>query len=294
MWGLLLSHACKAAIYKVCPEGIQPCNMKNRDIYWRRHKIQETLYVGQWHLSPLQSSRFGTSHSSPNCHQLLHLISLNLIDGLKSLPPQRWFAFSEKPEVAGHQILGCSGAESPGWFDVSPKNSAGDMVHEQVRRYDEAANHQLPIAVAFWITWIFSMEECWSLMQYLIQIRCSTCSVIFNTIATQYTCSLNSVYHPHWLVQRSCYCSCMHIPVHSPWLPGYTDVVQTVLVILTMAGLFLDRLLYIYIFIVVVSSLGPPRISHQNAIQLARGLLEKISCEWKMGSFGGGWRIQRG
>ena len=71
----------------------------------------------------------------------------------------------------------------------------------------------------------------------------------------------------------------MHIPVHSPWLPGYTDVVQTVLVILTMAGLFLDRLLYIYIFIVVVSSLGPPRISHQNAIQLARGLLEKISCE---------------
>ena len=33
----------------------------------------------------------------------------------------------------------------------------------------------------------------------------------------------------------------MCILVHSPWLPGYTDVVQTVLVILTMAGLFLDR-----------------------------------------------------
>ena len=32
----------------------------------------------------------------------------------------------------------------------------------------------------------------------------------------------------------------MRIPVHSPWLPGYIDV-QTVLVILTMVQLFLDR-----------------------------------------------------
>ena len=30
-------------------------------------------------------------------------------------------------------------------------------------------------------------------------------------------------------------------PVHSPWLPGYINVAQTVLVLLTMAGLFLDR-----------------------------------------------------
>ena len=29
----------------------------------------------------------------------------------------------------------------------------------------------------------------------------------------------------------------MHIPVHSPWLPGYIDVTQTVLIILTLAGL---------------------------------------------------------
>ena len=49
---------------RVCPGNIQPCNMKNRDIYWRRCKIQETLYIGQWHLSPLQSRHLGTSHSS--------------------------------------------------------------------------------------------------------------------------------------------------------------------------------------------------------------------------------------
>ena len=33
----------------------------------------------------------------------------------------------------------------------------------------------------------------------------------------------------------------MRIPVHSPWLPGYIVVVQTILLILTMAGLFPDR-----------------------------------------------------
>ena len=93
---------------------------------------------------------------------------------------------------------------------------------------------------AFWIIWIVSVEECSSLMQNWMHIHCSTCSVILNAMATQYTCSLNGVYHPHWLVQWSHHCSWMHIPVHSPWLPGYIDVTQTVLVIL-MAGLFLDR-----------------------------------------------------
>ena len=34
------------------------------------------------------------------------------------------------------------------------------------------------------------------------------------------------------------HCSHMLISVHSPWLPGYIDVMQTILVILTMAGLF--------------------------------------------------------
>ena len=137
--------------------------------------------------------------------------------------------------------MGCRGAESPGWFDVLPKNSVRGMMHEGAYCHDGAANQQLPIAAAFWIIWIVSMEECSSLMQNLMPICCSICSVILNVMATQYTCSLSCVYHPHWLVQWSCHCSHMHIPVHSPWLPGYTDVMQTILVIL-MTGLFLDRL----------------------------------------------------
>ena len=61
----------------------------------------------------------------------------------------------------------------------------------------------------------------------------------FECDATQYTCSLIGIYRPHWLAQWSCHCSCMCIPVHFPWLPGYISVAQTVA--LRMTGLFLDR-----------------------------------------------------
>ena len=146
-------------------------------------------------------------------------------------------------KVRSHRApnLGSNRAESPGSFDVSPSNFAWDVMHEQACCCDEAANHQLPIAAAFWIIWIVSAEECSSLTPNLMQIHCSTCSVILIEMTTQYTCSLYSLYRPHWLVQRSSHRSHKHIPVQSSWLPGYIDVMQTVLVILTMAGLFLDR-----------------------------------------------------
>ena len=146
--------------------------------------------------------------------------------------------------------LGCKGAQSPGWFDVSPKNSAGDVIHEWVCCHDEAANHQLPIAAAFWIIRIVSVEECSSLVQNLMQIWCSTCSVILTVMATQYTCSLNSIYWPHWLVQWSPHWLWIHIPIHSPWLPGYIAVPQTILVILTKCLDFFwtDLIYYKYLY----------------------------------------------
>ena len=136
--------------------------------------------------------------------------------------------------------LGCRGAESPGWFDVLLKKlcTIGDAWAVSLSWW--SCQSPVAIAVAFWIIRIVSVEECSSLMQNLMQIHCCTCSVILNVIATQYTCSLNSIYCPHWLVQWSRHCSLMRIPVHSPWLPGYIDVSQTVLVLL-VAGIFLDR-----------------------------------------------------
>ena len=54
-----------------------------------RYKKQETLYIGNDASVPFKVGTFGTSHSSPNHHQLPRHIFLNLTDGLKSLPFQR-------------------------------------------------------------------------------------------------------------------------------------------------------------------------------------------------------------
>ena len=52
---------------------------------------------------------------------------------------------------------------------------------------------------------------------------------------------IQHIYCPHWPVQWRCPCSHMCIPVHSPRLPGYMGVRRTILVTLTMAGIFPDR-----------------------------------------------------
>ena len=43
--------------------------------------------------------------------------------------------------------LGCRRLKSPRRFGTLPKNSAQDVIHEQAHCCDEAANHQLPIAI---------------------------------------------------------------------------------------------------------------------------------------------------
>ena len=102
------------------------------------------------------------------------------------------------------------------------QKTAWDVIHEKVCCRDKAANHQLPIAAAFWFIQIVSREDCSSLMQHRMQIHCSTCPVILNATSAQYTCSFKGTYH--WLVQWSRHCSHMCIPVHSPWLPSYIDI----------------------------------------------------------------------
>ena len=138
--------------------------------------------------------------------------------------------------------LGCRGADSPGWFDVSPKNCTRHDAWVSALSWWSC---QSPVAhgCSFLNIRVVSAKKCSGLTQNLLQIHCSTHSVILDAVATQYTCSLNCVYCPHWLIQWSHHCSCVHIPVHSPWLPGYTEVTQTILIILpvTMARVFSDR-----------------------------------------------------
>ena len=183
-----------------------------------------------WDFTQFSQSLSAVPSYFPESHRLSEISSLSKV-----------ILVLGKASTHRAQNLGCSGAEQPEWSDVSPKSSVQDVMHEWVCCCDEAASHHLPVAMAFWIIWIVFMEACSSLMQNLMQIRCSTHSVILNATATQYKCSLNGIYYPHWLVQWSRHCSHMCLPVHSPWLRGYTDVMQTILVITTMAGLFPDR-----------------------------------------------------
>ena len=134
--------------------------------------------------------------------------------------------------------LGFRGSESPARFDVSPKNCMRCDVWPGTLSWWSC---QSPVAHSCGLLHHpnSSRRGMFKLNAKLDEICCCTCSVILNVMATQCTCSLSGVYHPHWLVQWSCHCSCMCIPVHSPWLPGYINVMQTILVILTMAGFFL-------------------------------------------------------
>ena len=70
---------------------------------------------------------------------------------------------------------------------------------------------------------------------------CSVCSVLLNVTTTQDTCSLHRCLPPPLTGTLTV---SLFTPVHSipsPWLPSYIDGTQTVLLMLTMAGLFPDR-----------------------------------------------------
>ena len=167
--------------------------MKNKDIYWRRYKKHCTKDNDSW--VPFKVGTLGPHTVLPITLGSSVIFSLILLIVWNLFPFKGDFSFGK---ARSHRApnLGCRGAESPGWFDVSQKNSAWDMMHEQACCCDEAVSHQLLIAVVCWIILIVSTEECSSLMQKLLQICCSSHSVILNGTATQYTCSLNGVYHP--------------------------------------------------------------------------------------------------
>ena len=161
---ILLSHR---NIYK----HMRSVQKVSSHVIWKRHllkKIQETLYIGQWHFSPLQSRHLGTSHSSPCISSTVQNILQNPLLESPSATLSVFPEFYLWSEISFSKVilfwgkarsckvpnLGCRGAESPGWFDVLPKNSARDVIHEQAHCHDEAANYQLPIAVAIFIVCI--------------------------------------------------------------------------------------------------------------------------------------------
>ena len=143
-------------------------NMKNRDIYWRRYSIQGTLYIGQWYLIPFkdltQLSQLPSAALScfPESHRQSEISSVSKV-----------IFILEKARSWKVPNLSFREAKSPVLFDVLPKHSSRDVMHEWAC-CPEAASHQLPMAAAFWIIQIVSAGECSSLTQNLMQMCCST------------------------------------------------------------------------------------------------------------------------
>ena len=135
-------------MYEVCLETIQPYNMKSRDIYWRRYKKHCT--EDNDNSVPFKVGTLGP-------HKV-HPIAISLLCRTSSIGLMVRYLFPFKGDFSvgktrSHRApqLGCRESESPGWFDVSLKNSAWDMIHERAHCCDEAAIRQLPTAAAFWM-----------------------------------------------------------------------------------------------------------------------------------------------
>ena len=134
------------------------------DIYWKRYKkhcIQDNGISVSFKVGTL-----GPHAVLPAASLLLYKTLQNSLLELPSAAlsyfpeSHQWSEISSLSKVIlvlrkarNHKALnpGCKRAESPGWFDILPKNSARDMMHEQVCCCNEAANLLLPIALAIFV-----------------------------------------------------------------------------------------------------------------------------------------------
>ena len=109
--------------------------MKNSDIYWRRYKKHYTQDNDA--LVPFIGGTLGPLTVLP--------VSISCPFVFSWLPSTVVWTFSKVILVLGKVMslrvpnLGCSGAESPGWFDITQK-TALEVMHEQAHCCDEAAN----------------------------------------------------------------------------------------------------------------------------------------------------------
>ena len=104
----------------ICLESIQPFVWKI-ETFIKKYKIQEILYIGQWCLSPFQSSTLGP-HTvlsiAINCPIVFSWISLKFWN---LFPSKGDFTFEKSWKLQGVKS-GCRGPGSPRWFDDLPKN----------------------------------------------------------------------------------------------------------------------------------------------------------------------------
>ena len=123
------------------------------DRRYKKHCTQDNNASVPFKVSTLGLPQFSQSPSAapsyfPKSHQWYEIFSLSKV--ILVLGKARSHKTSN---------LGFSGAESSGWFDVSPENSVQDVMYERACCHDEAANHQLPIVAAFWTIPLVSLKN---------------------------------------------------------------------------------------------------------------------------------------
>ena len=174
---------------EVCPEGIQPCNMKNRDVYWRRYKKQCTqdndtsvlFKVGTLDLIQFSQSPSAAALYFPESHQWSEISYLSKV-----------LLVLRKARSCRVPNLGCRGLSHLGDFMFHQKT-----LHNTWYVSGHVVVMKLPVAHscsllnhpnsfhggAFKLNAKFDADSLFY-------------SVIFNATATQYTRSLNGVYRP--------------------------------------------------------------------------------------------------
>ena len=116
----------------------------------------------------------------------------------------------EKARSHSEHNLGCRGAESPGWFDVLPKNSARDMRCDAWVSVLSWGSCQSPVA-----------HSCGRLNHpkgfcggmFKLNAKFDADSLLY--LLSYFECNSHTVHMlthqcPHWLVQWSCHCSHAH------------------------------------------------------------------------------------
>ena len=207
----LINFKLSIYVYEFCPESIHPCNMKN--IYWRRDKKHCTCDNDA--SVPFKAGTLGP-------HTVLPIaLSCPVSYFPESFPMIRHF-FPLRDDFSLGKSQKSQGAKSGLW---------GSWVT--------------------WVIWCFAKKLCmrrdaragtlsWWSCQSPVAHSCGLVnhpnsfhggmfklnakfdadlllySVILNVTATQYTCSPNSVYLPHWLARQCRHCSPVSTPVHSP------------------------------------------------------------------------------
>ena len=119
------------------------------------------------------------------------------------LPFKSDFTFGKSQKSQGTN-LSCRGAESPGRFDVLSENSARDVMDELTHCPDEAANHQLPVAEAFWITGIVYHLSIFHRGKFKLNTQSDPDLLLY--LLSHFECDhhtvhmlTNGIYCPHWL-----------------------------------------------------------------------------------------------